>query len=119
MVSPCRAWVTPGLAFPAAQPQMEFTITSVVPGSLRAASTSATVLSGVTPHCASSSHMGRTASTLYKGCIVISSFSVTALAQSLGLARFSCSRAEPRLGHALLSLTTQHYQHQLLLSCAI
>src|ERR1022692_4931761 len=63
------ALVTPGLALPAAQPQIEFTTISAVPGLSRTVSTSATVLSGVTPHCASSSHIGRTASRSYKGCI--------------------------------------------------
>src|ERR1700676_5414934 len=63
------ALVTPGLALPAAQPQIEFTTISAVPGLPRTVSTSATVLSGVTPHCESSSHIGRTASRSYKGCI--------------------------------------------------
>src|ERR1017187_10466181 len=63
------ALVTPGLALPATQPQTEFTTISAVPGLSRTVSTSATVLSGVTPHCASSSHIGRTASRSYKGCI--------------------------------------------------
>src|ERR1700686_3719397 len=62
------ALVTPGLALPAAQPQIEFTTISAVPGLSRTLSRSATVLSGVTPHCASSSHIGRTASRSYKGC---------------------------------------------------
>jgi len=64
------ALVTPGLAPPAAQPQIELTTISVVPGMARAASTSAAALSGVTPHCESSSHIGRTASGSYKGCIL-------------------------------------------------
>src|SRR5208282_2612638 len=64
------ALVTPGLAPPAAQPQTELTTSSVVPGMATAASTSAAALRGVTPHCESSSHIGRTASGSYKGCIL-------------------------------------------------
>src|ERR1700683_2680820 len=66
----CSALVTPGLAPPAAQPQTELTTRSVVPGMATAASTSAAALRGITPHCESSSHIGRTASGSYKGCIL-------------------------------------------------
>src|ERR1017187_1456810 len=64
------ALVTPGLAPPAAQPQTELTTRSVVPGMATAASTSAAALRGITPHCESSSHIGRTASGSYIGCIL-------------------------------------------------
>src|SRR5579872_392291 len=68
------ALVTPGLAPPAAQPQTELTTRSVVPGMATAASTSAAALRGLTPHCESSSHIGRTASGSYIGCILNSPF---------------------------------------------
>src|SRR5271157_154545 len=86
------AWVTPGLAPPAAQPQTELTTISVVPGMARAASTSAAALSGVTPHCESSSHIGRTASGSYKGCILNPPFRSCALCGALAKRQFLVMR---------------------------
>src|ERR1019366_5541410 len=77
------ALVTPGLAPPAAQPQTELTTRSMVPGMATAASTSAAALSGVTPHWESSSHIGRTASGSYKGCIQNPPFYSCALCDAL------------------------------------
>src|ERR1700722_12304295 len=56
----CRARRTPGRIFPAAQPQMEFTTTKVVPGWASAASTSSAVRASLIPTRVSSSRMGIT-----------------------------------------------------------
>jgi hypothetical protein len=55
-----RATFTPGRAMPAAQPQTEFTITSLVPGRFMKASTSAAVRSSSTPAEVRSRRMGST-----------------------------------------------------------
>ena len=112
------ALVTPGLAPPAAQPQIELTTISVVPGMVRAASTSAAALSGVTPHCESSSHIGRTASGSYKGCILIPPFCSCTLCGALAKHAFLLV---PRRDHtSLISITMRAtFGYFILWNCAI
>jgi hypothetical protein len=75
----------------------------VVPGMARAASTSAAALSGVTPHCESSSHIGRTDSGSYKGCILNPPFCSCALCGALAKHPFLLV---PRRDHkSLISIT--------------
>src|ERR1017187_9122697 len=112
------ALVTPGLALPAAQPQTELTTTSVVPGRATAASTSAAALSGVTPHCESSSHIGRTASGSYKGCILNPPFRSCALCAALAKRPFLLIR---RGDHkSLISITIRaNSGYFILWNCAL
>src|ERR1700761_2883663 len=60
-----RARRTPGRILPAAQPQMELTTTMVVPGCLRALSTSSAVRASWMPARGSSSRIGMTISSGY------------------------------------------------------
>src|ERR1019366_5388380 len=112
------ALVTPGLAPPAAQPQIELTTISVVPGMARAASTSAAALRGVTPHCESSSHIGRTASGSDKGCILIPPFCSCTLCGALAKHAFLLV---PRRDHTTLICITMRatFGYFILWNCAI
>jgi hypothetical protein len=90
----------------------------VVPGMARAASTSAAALSGVTPHCESSSHIGRTASGSYKGCILNPPFCSCALCGALAKHPFLLV---PRRDHkSLISITMRAtLGYFILWNCAI
>jgi|GEM_PF-5007740 hypothetical protein len=60
-----RLILAPGRAFPAAQPQTEFTITRVVPSAFRASLTAWAVYSSSNPASTKSNLMGRTNSSGY------------------------------------------------------
>src|ERR1017187_7616596 len=112
------ALVTPGLAPPAAQPQTELTTRSVVPGMATAASTSAAALRDLTPHCDSSSHIGRTASRSYIGCILNPPFCSCGLCDALAKHPFL---QVPRRDHkSLISITIRAtLGYFILWNCAI
>jgi hypothetical protein len=61
----CSASRTPGRILPAAQPQIEFTTSMVVPGTASAASTSAAVRASATPALVNSSRIGITINSGY------------------------------------------------------